>query len=62
MITLTITMEPGQPPQVTGPIQDKMLCYALLEIARDAIKDYAPPLIQPANSMPVLPKNGMKLK
>lgn len=31
--------------QVTGPIQDKMLCYALLELAKDAIRDFKPSTI-----------------
>lgn len=26
--------------QVAGPIHDKMTCYALLEMGRDAIKDH----------------------
>jgi hypothetical protein len=26
--------------QVHGPIQDKMLCYGLLECARDAIREF----------------------
>jgi hypothetical protein len=26
---------------VTGPVDNKMLCYSLLEMARDAIKDHA---------------------
>lgn len=51
-ITLTITMVPGQPPNITGPLQDKMLCYALLEIARDAVKDYKAPAIEVAAALP----------
>jgi hypothetical protein len=44
-VTLTIRFIPGsgQAPEITGPIADKMLCYALLELARDAIKDFKPP-------------------
>ena len=38
--------------QVSGPIHDKLLCYGLLESARDAIKEHtdkmAPPAIQVA--------------
>jgi hypothetical protein len=33
---------PGTDVQVTGPILDKMLSYALLEMARDVIKDFKP--------------------
>lgn len=28
---------------VHAPLQDKILCYGLLEAARDVIKDYEPP-------------------
>ena len=41
-IQLTITVTPGQPVQVTGPLVDKMLCYGLLEMARDVIQSYDP--------------------
>jgi hypothetical protein len=44
-IRLVITMVPGQQPRIEGPLQDKMLCYALLEVARDAIKDFKAPLV-----------------
>jgi hypothetical protein len=40
--TLTISVVPGEPPTVTGPLEDRMLCYALLEIARDVVKDFKP--------------------
>jgi putative aminopeptidase FrvX len=26
--------------EVTGPLDDKMTCYALLELARDVVKDH----------------------
>lgn len=40
--TLTITLDAatGQV-QVAGPIDNKMICYGLLEMAKDAIRDYA---------------------
>ena len=41
-IVLTITWDgPGNPVSVNGPIQDKMLCYAMLELAKDAIREFA---------------------
>jgi hypothetical protein len=43
--TLTISFSPGQPPQISGPLADKMLCYGMLEVARDVIKDYKPDAI-----------------
>jgi hypothetical protein len=41
MIQLTITLDP-QTSQigVSGPINDKTLCYGLLESAKDAIRDH----------------------
>jgi hypothetical protein len=51
--TLTITIGPNGC-QVQGPINDKMFCYAALELAKDAIRSYGQnpeakaPLIVPA--------------
>ncbi len=59
-VELKISFVPGQPAQVSGPLYDKMLCYAMLEIARDAVKDYKPveqPLIEPARIV-ALPSQG----
>ena len=40
-VQLVITMEmETRRVQVAGPVHDKMLCYGLLELARDAIKDH----------------------
>ena len=39
-MTLTITrMENGQV-SLQGPISDQLLCYGLLEVARDAVKQF----------------------
>jgi hypothetical protein len=54
-VELKISMVPGQAPQITGPLQDKMLCYAMLEIARDAIQSLnfeKPGLVTPAKILP----------
>jgi hypothetical protein len=50
VIQILITLN-GNQVQVQGPIDNKVLCYGMLEMARDAIKDYKPPSIQvaPAN-------------
>jgi hypothetical protein len=53
-VELKITVIPGEAPQITGPLKDKMLCYAMLEIARDAIKDFVDQeqsMIQPVRSL-----------
>jgi hypothetical protein len=40
---LVIELSPdGRQVLVTGPLNNKLLCYSLLEGARDAIKDYVP--------------------
>lgn len=52
---LKIVFEPGVPISVTGPIDDLMLCYSLLEMAKDVIREYntakAKQLIQPARGV-----------
>lgn len=47
---LTITLDDGGV-HVEGPINDKMLCYALLEHARDAIKDFNDAQRQPQSKI-----------
>jgi len=32
---------------VNGPITNRGMCYLMLEMARDAIKDYVPPNVLP---------------
>lgn len=39
-IELKITWTPGNPPQITGPISDRMLCYGLLQVMKDAVHDF----------------------
>ena len=39
-LKLVIRFVPGKGVSVEGPIQDKLICYGLLEAARDAIRDY----------------------
>lgn len=46
-IILTITMTP-QGIQVGGPINDKILCLGLLELAKPVILNYVPSQIQVA--------------
>lgn len=46
--------------RVAGPVGDKLVCYALLEAAKDAVRDFVASqqkLIQPANVLP-LQKSG----
>jgi hypothetical protein len=41
--------------QVTGPIDNKLLCYGLLECARDAIKDFNDQRAQKSAILPARP-------
>jgi hypothetical protein len=58
-VKLVVSLENGQV-KVEGPITDKFLCYALLEGARDAIKDYNDHALKsgiiPAQQLPTLRK------
>lgn len=57
-VTITITFDgPGKPLAVNAPLDNKMLCYAMLELARDLIKDYEPSkIIKP--TLHVVPTAG----
>lgn len=37
---LVITIEDNDQTNVSGPINDKLLCYGMLEVARDAIQSH----------------------
>ena len=50
-LTITVTLEGAL--NVNGPLQDKMLCYGLLEMAKDAIRAHQ---VEPSRI--VLPQNG----
>lgn len=57
-LTLTIEWDgPGTPVMVNGPIHDDMLCYALLEKAKDAIRAHQLTLQQ--QRIAVVPANGL---
>lgn len=52
-VQLTITIDPTTGAvNVNGPIGNKMFCYGLLEMAREAIADHNK---QPASSITLLP-------
>ena len=55
-VILTITMTP-QGLQVGGPIEDKILCLGMMELAKKSIIDYQPKAIQVAT-----PFAGMEVK
>jgi len=57
-MTLTITIEDGKSPEVTGPLNNKLVCYGMLELARDLIKDYKPQEIIPVSGFQLKRENG----
>lgn len=50
-IILTITLT-SQGIQVGGPINDKVLCLGMMELAKKSIIDYQPSPIQVASALP----------
>jgi hypothetical protein len=43
MIELKVTFDPSKKENqfnISGPLEDKMTCYALLEMAKDMIRDF----------------------
>ncbi len=61
-IQLIITMQPDFPPdsvKVDGPLHDKMLCYAMLAAAKEAVTHFNPAAAgSPRIFVPELP-NGL---
>jgi hypothetical protein len=63
-LQLVITLDEAGQVSVQGPIEQKIVCYGLLEVARDAIAEHharlAQRLVQPASGPlpPVFPPKG----
>lgn len=56
---LVIKVVDGQV-RVSGPVGEKLVCYALLECAKDAVRDYVASqkqVVVPATSMPAMRPN-----
>jgi hypothetical protein len=53
-VTLSIVIEEDGRIGVNGPIQDKILCYGLLEVGRQAIQAYNPEqrIVTPEGKVP----------
>lgn len=59
---LIIIMDEDQNIQLEGPVSNRPLCYAMLEMAKDAIRQHNEgdhSLIQPASNLPPLPPGRM---
>ena len=50
-IRLIIELQKGGEIRVEGPIFDKVLCYGLLETAKDIIRSYKPKIEVPKHGM-----------
>lgn len=54
-LELTITMDQNSAVTVSGPIGNKAVCYTMLELAKDAIREHCVKnerLVQPVGMMP----------
>lgn len=59
---LVITLEDNGQLNVNGPLDNLLMCYGMLQLAKDSIKDYAVSKqnrVQLAPAGVVLPKAGM---
>lgn len=52
-VVITVTFTPDGNVNVSGPIENKVLCYGLLEMAKDAIRRYNPNRILQPSSVPL---------
>ena len=57
---LTITLSPNGQVSVTGPIDNAMLCYGLLEVAKDVVRMHVQKKAESGIVIPriVMPRNG----
>lgn len=58
---LVIEILPDGRLNVNGPIENKMLCYGMLELAKDAIRDHAEKnrsMIVPVKTLPLHPQGN----
>lgn len=51
-VIITVILKPDGSVQVGGPLGNKLICYGMLELARQSVHDYdASKRIQPAGSL-----------
>lgn len=59
MTKLTITLNANNSISVDGPLDNIVLCYGMIERAKDAIKDFtdnkSPIITPPTNGIPQIP-------
>lgn len=51
MNKLVIILNPDKTLNVSGPLSDRLLCYAMLQSALDVVRDWRPPDIIPASEI-----------
>lgn len=51
-IVITITLISDDAVQINGPLTNKILCLGMLERAKDAVREFKPPIVIPALEMP----------
>ena len=49
---LTISVDANGGMKVEGPLENKVVCYGLLEAAKDVVREYKPRMVQPASAVP----------
>lgn len=54
VVEITIRVDDNGNVNVSGPISNKLMCYGMLELARDAIKNFA----EKQAASPIVPVNG----
>jgi hypothetical protein len=57
-VRLTITIDEHGRMNVQGPLENKVLCYGLLEIAREVVQNHKPverSLVQPTSEWSAVP-------
>lgn len=60
-VELIIRLTPTGQVTVTGPIEQRLLCYGLLQVARDVIAGHQPAeqrIVAPVPMMPTIGGNG----
>lgn len=53
-ITLSVTLKAGGNIQISGPIQDKVLCYGLLSAAMDAVREFHAAQVAAQNGLSIV--------
>lgn len=61
-VQLIITLEESGQVGINGPINDKVLCYGLLDCAKDAIKEYNDRLAKERSGIAIVPAGAVPIR